>query len=134
MTSPTPLPEPSQTLSETVAKLAAYLPRIPELPEIPDAPPGKIMVCFQIVTAGGAVVDTEPEAWKNLVDARKAAKDWAELRGKSIDFTTFEGDGAVIKTDTIEHIAVMPAVKMQDIYRQGIADLIKEIKETVNHE
>jgi hypothetical protein len=105
------------------------MPSIPELPEIPDDPPGQIMVCFQIVTQGGAVVDTEPEPWDTLEAARKEAKNWAELRGKTIDFTTFQGDGAVIKTDTIEHIAVMRAKKMQDTYREMIAALIKEMRE-----
>lgn len=110
------------------SKLVPFLPSIPELPEIPDDPPGKVMVCFQIVTAGGAVVDTEPEAWDSIEVATKEAKNWAELRGKTIDFTTFEGDGAVIKTDSIEHIAVMRAKKMQDTYREVIAEIIKEIQ------
>jgi hypothetical protein len=110
------------------ALLVPYLPTIPELPEIPDDPPGMIMVCFQIVTAGGAVVDTEPEPWASIEEATKRAKEWAELRGKTIDFTTFEGDGAVIKTESIEHIAVLRAKKMQDTYREVIAAMIKEIQ------
>ncbi|QEQ93581.1 hypothetical protein SEA_ZUKO_3 [Streptomyces phage Zuko] len=105
-----------------------YLPVIPELPEIPPDPEGSIMVCFQIVTQGGAVVDTEPEAWPNITAATNRAHEWSELKGRSLQFITFEGDGAVIKTDAIEHVAVMRAKKMQDIYRQAIADLIKEIQ------
>lgn len=120
--------EETTTPKPDTPKLVAFLPTIPELPEIPEDPPGKVMVCFQIVTAGGAVVDTEPEPWDSIDAATKEAKNWAELRGKTIDFTTFEGDGAVIKTDSIEHIAVMRAKKMQDTYREVIAAMIKEIQ------
>lgn len=88
---------------------------------IPEPPDGHIMVCFQIVTQGGAVIDSEPEAWVSIEKATAEAKGWMELRGKTIDFTTFEGDGAVVKTDTIEHTAVMRAEKMRNLYLEGIA-------------
>lgn len=102
-----------------------------EIPEIPDPPAGHIMVCFQIVTQGGAVVDTEPEPWVSIQAATARAKDWPELRGKTIDFITFEGDGAVIKTDAIEHVAVMRAEKMRDMYLEAVA---AQEKETSNNE
>lgn len=93
---------------------------IPEIPEPTD--PRHIMVCFQIVTAGGAVVDTEPEEWADLKSATARAHEWSELRGRSLQFITFEGDGAVVKTEAIEHVAVMKASKMRDIYLEAIAD------------
>ena len=104
-----------------------------EFPPIPEPPAGQIMVCFQVVTQGGAVVDTEPEPWPDIDSATKRAKEWMELRGKTIHFTTFEGDGAVIKTDTIEHIAVMRAQKMMDLYQEAVA-LATQEKENDNHE
>lgn len=103
--------------------------QIPDIPE-PETP-GHIMVCFQIVTQGGAVVDTEPEEWADLKSATSRAHEWSELRGRSMQFTTFEGDGAVIKTDAIEHVAVMRAEKMRDMYLEAIA---AQEKETGNNE
>lgn len=88
---------------------------------IPEPPEGHIMVCFQVVTQGGAVVDTEPEPWVSLKAATDRAHDWPEIRGKALKFMTFEGDGAVIKTDTIEAVAVMRAEKMRGIYLEAVA-------------
>lgn len=103
-----------------------------EIPEIPEPEiPGNIMVCFQIVTQGGAVVDTEPEEWSDLKSATARAHEWSELRGRSMQFVTFEGDGAVIKTDAIEHVAVMKADKMRAMYLEAIA---AQEKETSNNE
>lgn len=101
---------------------------------IPEPPAGKVMVCFQVVTQGGAVVDTEPEPWVSIQAATDRAHDWAspDLRGKALKFVTFEGDGAVIKTDSIEAVAVMRADKMRDIYLEAIA--AQEEKEKETHE
>lgn len=94
---------------------------VPEIPE--PGTPGNIMVCFQIVTQGGAVVDTAPEEWASIQAATDRAHDWPqpELRGRALKFVTFEGDGAVIKTDSIEAVAVMRAEKMRDIYLEAEA-------------
>lgn len=101
-----------------------------EIPEIPEPEtPGNIMVCFQIVTQGGAVVDTEPEEWPDLKSATARAHEWSELRGRSMQFVTFEGDGAVIKTEAIEHVAVMKADKMRAIYLEAVAAQEKENKD-----
>ena len=101
-----------------------------EIPEIPEPEtPGNIMVCFQIVTQGGAVVDTEPEEWKDLKSATARAHEWSELKGRAMQFVTFEGDGAVIRTDAIEHVAVMKAEKMRAMYLEAVAAQEKENKE-----
>jgi len=81
------------------------------------APTELVSVCFQFVTEGGAVVDTEPEDWVSIDAATKRAKEWMDMKGQTIAFTSFDGDGAVVRTDKIEHIAVMPAAKMAAIYQ-----------------
>src|SRR3546814_1362855 len=86
------------------------------------APTSYVSGCFQCVTKGVAVVDTEPEGWISVQYATKRAEEFMNLPpAKSLAFTTYEGDGAVIRAGEIEHIAVMPATKMAKIYEEAIA-------------
>src|SRR3546814_13258127 len=88
------------------------------------APTSYVSGCFQCVTKGVAVVDTEPEDWISIQDATKRAEEFMNLPpAKSLAFTTYEGDGAVIRAGEIEHIAVMPATKMAKIYEEAIAKI-----------
>lgn len=78
-----------------------------------------VMVCFQLITRGGAVIDTEPESWPSITAASTRAAEWMALPPeKTITFTTFEGDGAVVRPSEIEHIAVMKAEKMANLYEE----------------
>lgn len=78
-----------------------------------------VMVCFQLITRGGAVIDTEPESWPSITAASTRAAEWMALPSERvITFTTFEGDGAVVRPSEIEHIAVMKAEKMASLYEE----------------
>lgn len=78
---------------------------------------GPVRVCFQFVTKGGAVIDSEPEEWPSVLAATKRAEEWMNLpAGKTIAFITYEGDGAVVRPDETEFIAVLPEKKMADLY------------------
>jgi hypothetical protein len=78
-------------------------------------------VCFQFVTKGGAVVDTEPESFPDIMAATKRAEEFMNLPPqKTISFLTFEGDGAVLRAGEIEHTAVMTAEKMTRIYQEAV--------------
>lgn len=82
--------------------------------------PRGIMVCFQFVTKGGAVIDTEPELWDSIVAATRRAEEWMNLpEQKTISFVNYEGDGAVVRAGEIEHAAVIPAAKMAALYREA---------------
>lgn len=84
-------------------------------------PTSSVSVCFQFVTKGGAIIDTEPEPFVSIAAATKRAEEWMNLpAGKTISFTTFEGDGAVLRAGEIEHAAVMTAEKMTRIYQEAI--------------
>jgi hypothetical protein len=79
--------------------------------------PEPVSICFQFVTKGGAVVDSEPETWDSIEKATAQAKDWMELpEQKTIHFITFEGHGAVVRAGDIEHTAVIPKAKMVELY------------------
>jgi len=81
----------------------------------------RVSVCFQFVTKGGAVIDTEPEDFPSIATATQRAADFMNLPPqKTITFTTFEGDGAVLRAGEIEHAAVMTAEKMSRIYKEAI--------------
>ena len=81
----------------------------------------QVSVCFQFVTKGGAVIDTEPEPYPSISDATRRAEEWMNLpAGKTIRFVTFEGDGAVLRAGEIEHAAVMTAAKMASLYEEGV--------------
>jgi hypothetical protein len=75
-----------------------------------------LKVCFQFVTKGGAVMDTEPEEFPNIQAATKRAQEWMELKGRVLAFTSFEGYGVSMRTDEIEHITAMPAAKMAELF------------------
>ena len=92
----------------------------------PTSSSGPLLVCFQFVTKGGAVIDTEPEEWPSIKVATERAKEWMELKGQTISFVTFDGDGAVVRTDDIEHTAAMPAAKMAALYEAAKLEAQKE--------
>ncbi len=73
-------------------------------------------VCFQFVTRSRGVIDTEPEDADSIEAATAQAKTWMDLKGETISFGTFDGGGAVVRTDDIEHIAVMPAKQMAGLW------------------
>jgi hypothetical protein len=85
-------------------------------------PADQVAVCFQFVTKGGAVVDTEPEGFPSISAATRRAEEWMNLEppSRTIAFVTYEGDGAVVRSGEIEHIAVMRADKMASIYEEAI--------------
>lgn len=85
-----------------------------------DQPAG-VMVCFQFVTKGNAVVDTEAEEFESVAAATKRAEEWMNLPPqKTLSFVTYEGDGAVLRSGEIEHVAVMRAEKMASIYDEAV--------------
>lgn len=92
------------------------------------------MVCFQFVTKGGAVIDTEPELQPSMQRATAQAAEWMEYTdrtaNKTIAVVTYEGDGGVIRVSELEHVAVMPAEKMAAVY----AEAEKMREELSNHE
>jgi len=90
-----------------------------------------VHVCFQFVTKGGAVVDTEPEPFPSMQHATRRAEEWMNLDppSKTISLVTFEGDGAVLRAGEIEHAAVMTAEKMARIYEEAI----REAREQAGH-
>lgn len=57
-----------------------------------------------------------------MAAATKRAEEWMNLTPstRTLSFTTYEGDGAVIRSGEIEHIAVMSAEKMATIYEQAV--------------
>lgn len=90
--------------------------------DIPEPTDGGVMICFQFVTKGGAVIDTEAEEWATMKDAMTRAEEWMNLSpSRTISFVTFEKDGAVVRPGETEHIAVMPAQKMAALYAEAIA-------------
>ena len=84
--------------------------------------PDSVLVCFQFVSEGGAVIDSEPERFPSMAAATRRAEEWMNLDppSRTIAFNTFEGDGAVIRAGKIEHVAVMTAEKMTAIYREAV--------------
>jgi len=88
-----------------------------------------VSLCFQFVTKGGAVIDTEPEPWPSILEATKRAEELMNLSpGKTISLITFEGDGAVIRAEEIEHAAVMTEEKMRGLYEEAV-----QLAEAVAH-
>lgn len=86
-----------------------------------DAAP-TIKVCFQFVTKGSAVIDSEAEEWSSIKEATERAEEWMNLpAGKTIAFATYEGDGAVVRVEELEYIHVMPAEKMAKVYAEAEA-------------
>lgn len=75
-------------------------------------------VCFQFVTRSRGVIDTEPEDAESIEAATAQAKEWMDLKGQTLSFTTYDGGGAVVRTDDIEHIAVMPAEQMAKLWAE----------------
>ena len=101
----------------------------------PTSKPGTVSVCFQFVTKGNAVVDTEPEDFPSLAAATKRAEEWMNLPPqKTLAFVTFEGDGAVLRSGEIEHVAVMTAEKMSKIYAEAVRLAQQEQQEATAHE
>ncbi len=90
-----------------------------------------VLVCFQFVTKGNAVVDSEAEEFPSIAAATKRAEEWMNLEpaSRTIAFTTYEGDGAVVRSGEIEHIAVMTAEKMAGIYAEAIRLAAQEAQE-----
>lgn len=84
-----------------------------------DLPEGWMWVCFQFVTRGGAVIDTKPEGWPSIEEATKRAEEFMNLGPqRSLTLTTFEGDGGVVRTSELEHIAVFPMAKIEALYQE----------------
>lgn len=79
---------------------------------------GQSMFCFQIVTADGSVVDTEPEPFPDLKAAMDAADGWMKLKGQILQIVTYEGFGVTVRSEKIDLITAMPAEKMADIFAQ----------------
>lgn len=91
------------------------------------APTSEVMVCFQFVTKGGAVIDTEAEPFPSVLAATQRAEEWMNLpANKTIAFVTFEGDGAVVRAGEIEHAAVMTAAKMAKVYAEAVQAVQEE--------
>lgn len=90
----------------------------------PTSDKPSVSVCFQFVTKGGAVVDTEAEEFPSIKDATTRAEEWMNLQppSRTIAFVTYEGDGAVVRSGEIEHVAVMTAEKMAGIYAAAIQE------------
>lgn len=81
--------------------------------------PAITRVCFEFVTKGGAVIDSEAEEWPSIRDATTRAEEWMNLPAdKTISFVTYEGDGAVVRVHEVEHIAVIPEAKMAKQYEE----------------
>lgn len=80
--------------------------------------PNTVAVCFQITTKGMAVIDSEPELFPNIETATRRASEWMDLpAGQTLTLMTYEGDGAVVRVEEIEHIAVIPEAKMAELYK-----------------
>lgn len=91
------------------------------------APTSSVDVCFQFVTKGGAVIDTEPEPFPSVLAATQRAEEWMNLpTNKTLAFVTYEGDGAVVRAGEIEHAAVMTAEKMARIYAEAVQAMQEE--------
>lgn len=102
---------------------------------VPTSKPAGVMVCFQFVTKGNAVVDTEAEEFPSVAEATKRAEEWMNLPPhKTLSFVTYEGDGAVIRSGEIEHVAVMTAEKMARIYDEAVRLAAQEAQEAPTNE
>lgn len=77
-----------------------------------------VQVCFQFVTRSRGVIDTEPEDAESIEVATAQAKGWMDLKNQTLSVTTYDGGGAVVRTDDIEHIAVMPADQMRQLWAE----------------
>lgn len=84
----------------------------------PTSDPGQSMFCFQIVTADGSVVDTEPEPFPDLKAAINAADGWMKMKGQILQIVTYEGFGVTVRSEKIDLITAMPVEKMADIFAQ----------------
>lgn len=75
-----------------------------------------IRVCFQFVTKGRAVINSEPEEQPDMATATEQARVWMGLKDENLGFGTWGGGGAVVRSSEIEHIAVMPPEEMERLY------------------
>lgn len=73
-------------------------------------------VCFQFVTKGRAVINSSPEPQPSMAAALEQAKTWMGFKGQTLSFTTWDGGGAVVRVDEVEHIAVLTPEQMARLH------------------
>lgn len=81
-------------------------------------------LCFQFVTRGRAVINSEPEEQDSVEAATAQAKAWMALKGQTLAFGTYDSGGAVVKVDELEHVAVMTPETMARLYADD-AELVR---------